>query len=224
MCWRTNHHVLNLELACFPVQNVAWTRSPDNQVNAYREGKELDEIVIERIDQRPGESPVMQKDYKQDSVQAAWDNHFSAFGAQDVNQIMQDYTEQSVLKAFDHTTGVMLTAKGLDQIAQFFADLFATLADTSALAAPVIKIMEGTSTLDGSVYLIWSCTSSGITSATDTFIHSADNKIIRQNIAYTSDPNFRAKTTTKATETPPRPATTSKFNSSHTCDTMFLLP
>ena len=38
------------------------------------------------------------------TVQAAWDNHFAAFGAQDVDKIMLDYTDQSVLKAWDHRT------------------------------------------------------------------------------------------------------------------------
>merc|ERR1711878_157694 len=44
------------------------------------------------------------------SVQGAWDNHFGAFGNQDVTAIMQDYVEQSVLKAFDHSTGTLTTA------------------------------------------------------------------------------------------------------------------
>ena len=148
----------------------------------------------------------MQSGYKKASVKEAWANHFAAFGAQKVDQIMQDYTDKSVLKAFDHTTGTLVTAKGLREIAQFFADLFAMLSDTSKLKAPVIASMEGTSTLDGSVYLIWSCSSSGITSATDTFIHDSANKIIRQNIAYESNPFFSPATTTTA---PPATTTAS---------------
>ena len=157
--------------------------------------------------------PQIQADYKPGSVKAAWDNHFAAFGAQDVTRIMQDYTEKSVLKAFDHTTGTLLTAKGLAQIAQFFTDLFNTLSDTSALAAPVIRTMEGTKTVDGSVYLIWSCASSGITSALDTFIHGADHRIVRQNIAFTSDPDFVPKKTTVATSKCQR----SKCTAAHVC-------
>lgn len=133
----------------------------------------------------------MQENYMQDTVAGAWAHHFAAFGAQDVDKIMQDYTENSVLKAFDHTTGTLVTAKGLNQIAQFFSDLFATLYDVSTLGAPVINVTESTSVTDGSVYLIWSCPSSGITSATDTFIHSpTTRKIVRQNIAFASNPAF----------------------------------
>ena len=172
-------------------QNIAWRKSDGKKVNRYREGKKTADIVIKRIQQTAAKvSPKMQSGYKKASVKDAWANHFAAFGAQKVDQIMQDYTDKSVLKAFDHTTGTLLTAKGLREIAQFFADLFAMLSDRSKLKAPVIETMEGTSTLDGSVYLIWSCSSSGITSATDTFIHDSANKIIRQNIAYESDPYF----------------------------------
>ena len=96
--------------------------------------------------------------------------------------IMQDYTEASVLKAFDHSTGTLTTAVGLAQIQTFFVGLFGALSDTSALAAPEIDTTEGPK----QTYLVWSCSSSGITSATDTFMYGADNKITRQNIAYAS--------------------------------------
>ena len=141
-----------LELVRVWPQNTVWTYSADKQVAPYRKGKSKDEIVINRVSQTPAKKvPDIKKDYKAATVEAAWDNHFAAFGSQDVTRIMQDYTEKSVLKAFDHTTGMLLTAKGLAQITQFFVDLFEVLSDPSALAAPVIRIMEGTSTLDGSV-------------------------------------------------------------------------
>ena len=197
-------------------QNIAWTKSDGKKVNRYREGKKKTDIVIKRIQQTPAKaSPKMQSGYKKASVKEAWANHFAAFGAQKVDQIMQDYTDKSVLKAFDHTTGTLVTAKGLREIAQFFADLFAMLSDTSKLKAPVIASMEGTSTLDGSVYLIWSCSSSGITSATDTFIHDSANKIIRQNIAYESNPFFSPATTTTA----PPATTTTKPKCPTLCET-----
>ena len=42
--------------------------------------------------------------YSPGSVQAAWDNHFSAFGEQDLDKIMLDYTEDSLLRLYDFTT------------------------------------------------------------------------------------------------------------------------
>jgi len=34
-------------------------------------------------------------------VAPAWDNHFSAFGAQDVDKIMLDYTEESQIVVYN---------------------------------------------------------------------------------------------------------------------------
>merc|ERR1719247_3943476 len=119
--------------------------------------------------------------YKAATVQAAWDNHFEAFGGQDVAKIMLDYTEESVLKAFNHATGKLDTRKGMAEIQNFFEGLFGVLKDTSGLAAPVIEVTEAPK----QVYLVWSCPTSGIVSATDTFMFDEGNKIRRQNIAFT---------------------------------------
>ena len=73
-------------------------------------------------------------------TQAAWDNHFSAFGAQDLDEIMLDYTDASILNSYEYCSGVLTTAVGLSEIRSFFDGLFTTLSDTSDLAAPVIKV------------------------------------------------------------------------------------
>ena len=129
----------------------------------------------------------MQKDYRKKSVAAAWKHHLKAFTSRKLEQMMQDYTDKSVVTSFDHTTGMLYIAEGLDAIATLYSSMFKELSDTSDLAVPVIKIMESTPTMDGSVYLIWKCPSCGIKSGTDTIIFSADNKIIRHNIALSSD-------------------------------------
>jgi len=121
--------------------------------------------------------------YAPTSVQQAWDNHFSAFGAQDVDKILLDYDEKSVLKAFNHKEGALTTATGVAEIRDFFVGLFKTLSDLSALAAPVVEVTEAPAK---QVYLIWSCPSSGIASAQDTFIFDDNFKIRRQNIAFTA--------------------------------------
>merc|ERR1712205_197353 len=121
--------------------------------------------------------------YSPASTQDAWDNHFGAFGAQDVDEIMLDYNGSSVLKAFDHRTGDLTTCEGEAEIRDFFTGLFAMLSDCSDLAAPVIEVTE---VPNKQVYLIWSCKASKVVSATDTFFFDDDFKITRQNIAYTS--------------------------------------
>lgn len=57
-------------------------------------------------------------------VQEAWDNHFSAFGAQDIDRILLDYSEQSVMCVFDHTTGQKSTFEGLKSVRACFEALF----------------------------------------------------------------------------------------------------
>jgi ketosteroid isomerase-like protein len=131
-----------------------------------------------------GRLVTMHANYYKDSVQGAWDNHFSAFGGQNVEAVMQDYTEESELRAFDHTTGVLTVANGLSQIQAFFEDLFHQLSDTSGLTAPVVHVTD--SPASKQVYLVWTCPTSGIETATDSFLFGADNKITRQNIVYTS--------------------------------------
>ena len=39
------------------------------------------------------------------SVQESWDNHFAAFGGQDVDRILFDYTEDSEIIGYDQTSG-----------------------------------------------------------------------------------------------------------------------
>ena len=190
-------------------QHIAWTKSADNQVNPYREGKEKHEIEIERIQVRPAENPpVVRAGYQQASVAAMWNNHFGAFDSQDVGQIALDYTAQSVVQVFDHTAGTLKTAEGIGQIAQLYAELFATMSDVAGMAGDYIDIMEGTTTLDGSVYRAWKCPSSGITSATDTVIFSSDNRVIRHTIVIASDATFAPTTTLQPMTTTLQPMTT----------------
>ena len=121
--------------------------------------------------------------YNPTSVQEAWDNHFSAFGGQDLDKIMLDYDADSVLKAYDFTSKMQYTHVGEVAIRGFFAGLFTLLSDLSGLTAPTVEVTEAP---NKQVYLIWCCPTSGITSAQDTFIYTDAFKISRQNIAYTT--------------------------------------
>merc|ERR1711998_613165 len=120
--------------------------------------------------------------YAPQSISEAWNNHFEAFGAQDLDQIMLDYTEDSVLESYESTSGVLTNASGLVEIRQFFTDLFAILTDLSELEAPVVQVTEEPVK---QVYLIWSCASSGVTFAHDSFYYDDNYRIVRQNIGAT---------------------------------------
>ena len=48
------------------------------------------------------------------ATQASWDNHAAAFGTSDVEKILLDYTEDSVITVTDFTTNVNAVFTGLD--------------------------------------------------------------------------------------------------------------
>ncbi len=116
-------------------------------------------------------------------VQASWDNHFAAFGGQDVDKVLKDYTENSVIKVYDQITGELAEFKGLKGVKELFTGLFKDLHDTSGLAAPAIRVDPGSEGIAGSVFLVWRCPTSGFTHVTDTFLFDEDGKIAKQNIA-----------------------------------------
>jgi len=123
--------------------------------------------------------------YQGGSVQDSWDNHFAAFGGQDVERILLDYTEDSVIAVYDQTSGEQTVFAGLSGVRECFTGLFARLSDTSDLSAPVIDVHEAADDQPGSVLLIWRCPASGYAEATDTFIFDSNSKIIRQNVVVT---------------------------------------
>jgi len=131
-------------------------------------------VVVTYVDSNPVSSPVHD----------AWQNHFEAFGAQDVGKILKDYTEDSTITLFDIVANEEHSFKGLRDVATVFKDLFHTLSDTSDLRAPVQVVKGATDCVPGEVFLIWSCAASGYKSATDTFIFDKAGKIQRQNVVF----------------------------------------
>jgi len=138
--------------------------------------------------------------YFPSSVQQAWDNHFAAFGAQDLDKIMLDYDETSVARTYDNTTGQKAEYRGTAGIRQMFTNLFADLKDLATLNAPVIDVEEDAK----QVFLVWKCPGCGYKHATDTFIFGPDFKIKRQNIVITKEAVAAAA---------PAPAPSSKVSS-----------
>jgi len=128
--------------------------------------------------QAPAVAPTT---YVATSVQQAWNNHFAAFGQQDLDKIMLDYDETSVIKVWHNATSSQQEFRGLVSIREFFSGVFKELSDLATLEAPVQDIDEEMFT----VFLIWHCPSSGIKHATDTFIFGHDYKIKRQNVVLT---------------------------------------
>mmetsp|Transcript_23360 Transcript_23360/g.65135 ORF Transcript_23360/g.65135 Transcript_23360/m.65135 type:complete len:223 (-) Transcript_23360:151-819(-) len=115
------------------------------------------------------------------SVQEAWDNHFEAFRKQDLEKIMKDYTEESVVRVYSSTDMKKTEFRGTAQIREMFVGLFRDLYDLKTLDAPVIDV-EST---PGQVFSVWMCPGCGYETTTDTFIFDSANHIIRQNTVVT---------------------------------------
>merc|ERR1712176_585177 len=122
--------------------------------------------------------------YEPSNVADAWQNHFDAFGAQDVEKIALDYDDTSRVTVYNNVDGSKSVFTGLEEIKGMFTGLFKDLSDLSTLAAPVIDVDE-TPGKGGQVFLVWKCPGCGYDTATDTFIFGSDLKIKFQNIVVT---------------------------------------
>merc|ERR1712203_333342 len=100
--------------------------------------------------------------YLPKSIQEAWDNHFAAFGGQDVDKILLDYDDNSVARVHNNVDGSTAEFKGLAGIRQMFVSLFADLSDLSTLAAPVVEVEKDAK----QVFLVWKCPGCGYDTAT----------------------------------------------------------
>lgn len=124
--------------------------------------------------------------YKATSTQEAWDNHFAGFGGQDLDVIMRDYKEESVVRFFQ-VGGELAIFAGLAEIRGMFVSLFASLSDLSTLTAPVADVQ------DGMVFLIWEAPGMGYLHVTDSFLFDEQHLIHRQNIVAHMDEGARRR-------------------------------
>jgi len=118
-------------------------------------------------------------------ITTSWNNHFGAFGAKDVTQILVDYTAESIIRIWDNTGSVYSKHTGLAEIETMFTALFKAITDadaggTDSVKAPLVSVTPQYN----SVFLVWESLSHP--KATDTFIFNDAGKIIRQNIVVTS--------------------------------------
>lgn len=116
------------------------------------------------------------------TVQEAWNHHADAFGTQDLEQIMVDYMESSVIEHYDYTSDSLVTASGLNEIQTFFKNLFNQLSDMSCMTAPVLNVTDSPVP---QTYLIWAVPCSNIFTGVDTFLFAENNKFLRQQIVTT---------------------------------------
>ena len=113
------------------------------------------------------------------NTQAVLDHHLAAFAAGDADEMLSDYTDQSVLITPDGTT------RGRDALRTAFSGFF------SGLFAPgTYDFVIDASHVEGEVaYIVWhaNCASAEVALGTDTFV-VRDGKIAVQTIAAKINP------------------------------------
>jgi len=116
------------------------------------------------------------------AIYQVWENHFSAFGEQDIDKIMKDYDEKSVVYVWDHRDNSYCTRvyTGYNEIRDMFLNLFSILKNLDTLKVNLTEIVDERSV----VFLEWECKGCGITKANDIFIFNKEtNKFSHQSIS-----------------------------------------
>lgn len=103
-------------------------------------------------------------------VEAAWQNHFAAFGSQNLAAVLEEYTEESIVTEYNHIGGTLEVFKGKAEIRGWYIRFFKRLFDLSDLAAPSITITEPDGDEPGNVLSVFSAPASGLAEATGTFL------------------------------------------------------
>ena len=111
-------------------------------------------------------------------VQPAWDNHFAAFGGQDVSKVLLDYCEESKIIVYNWHDDTETVYNGMAARRSASRVLCSPRCRPLGLGAPEIHVEEG----NQQVFLIWRCPSSGFVRCTDTFLFNDAGKIVRQTV------------------------------------------
>ena len=107
------------------------------------------------------------------TTQEVWDHHVEGFVARDVQMVLEDYTEDSVVISNGETY------RGLEGVAEFFSDLFVELPEGAAFDLTSCVVLEK------NVFIIWNGESDTVVYefATDTFTIE-EGKITLQTVGY----------------------------------------
>merc|ERR1712151_143892 len=104
------------------------------------------------------------------------DNHVNGFIGKDVEKILLDYTEDSVLKFYDEKVGEVVESKGLAKIGEFFSNLFEL--DFSSFGVRMLDVDAEKKV----VFLSWKNPGVNISSGIDTFAFDDNFKVVVQTV------------------------------------------
>jgi ketosteroid isomerase-like protein len=180
-----------------------------NQASGYRHGTDSimadssDKIVSQHIvvSKTPGTKPAAgvapRPGDDRRPLHDAWDNHFRAFGNQNVDDILLDYAKDAKINVYNLASGTLQTFIGHSGVRECFQELFHNMHDLSDLRAPIqivaeVKTQQERPYLErpGKVLLVWSNPASGYMNATDTFISNKEGKFVQQNVVVDYRPSL----------------------------------
>jgi len=163
---------------------MAWKLADGKPAMAYTHQRNVVPVEAATTSCATTESSVSSYDheayaasYKPKCAQDVFDNHFDAFGEQNIDKIMLDYTEDSILTGFDWSSGDAFEKRGVADIRAMFSGFWDAVGKWKVMEAPH---KQCTDTPFKTGFLLWAAPQNGCPQCTDTFVYDDDFKIIRQ--------------------------------------------
>jgi len=116
------------------------------------------------------------------SAAQRWQHHYEAFSSKSTQMILEDYTEESIINAYDDATGQKCVFQGLKQIGGYFDQIWLTLTDLSTMGT-IGSTPSITESPRAQIFLIAAVPGVGVTHEVDSFILDPNDnyKILQQN-------------------------------------------
>jgi len=129
-------------------------------------------VVAKGVAEAPGVSGAVHKSIA---------HHNEAFAALDVDKILLDFTEDSILRIFNQADGSFKSFKGLAELRVGFTGLLKKFTNMSDVTVPVSIIEESSHQAPGGGFTAGSNKASGFRFFSDVFVADANGKLFRQN-------------------------------------------
>ncbi len=107
-------------------------------------------------------------------TEAVLNHHIDAFGARDLDAVVSDYTEESVIHS------QLGSVKGLDQIRKFFGNFLGNITDEAMEAMEMLY----TKVEDDVAFIVWR-SPPGMKMGSDTFLIQNRKILVQTVVAYT---------------------------------------
>ena len=107
------------------------------------------------------------------NIYQVWANHIDAFGKKDIDNIMKNYNDNSIIYIWDHRHETYCTRvyNGYNEIRDMFLNIFLILKNLDTLKVNLVEIVEERNI----IFFEWMCKGCGINKVNDIFIFDDDS-------------------------------------------------